>query len=54
MNVSVAKNERGAWCVYLGGTFISDHTNHAAARTCARQLEAAQARHRLDNHEETT
>jgi hypothetical protein len=36
MSITVAKNERGAWCVYIDGQFISDHATHTAARVAAR------------------
>ena len=34
--VEVRKNERGAWCVYLDGLMVSDHSTHEAARAAAR------------------
>ena len=37
MTVSVAKNERGAWCVYLDGHMVSDHRTQEAARVAARR-----------------
>ncbi len=37
IEVTVGKNERGAWCVYLDGQFVSDHRSHEAARTAARR-----------------
>jgi hypothetical protein len=35
--VTVAKNERGAWCVYLDGQLVSDHATHIAARLAAQR-----------------
>lgn len=33
--VEVRRNERGAWSVYIGGRFISDHRDHVGARLAA-------------------
>jgi hypothetical protein len=35
-NIEVKKNERGSWCVYIDGKFISDHATHTAARLTAK------------------
>ncbi len=37
MNVTVGRNERGAWCVYLDGRMVSDHRTQEAARIAARR-----------------
>ena len=37
--ISVRRNERGAWCVYVRGQFISDHRSRDGAVATARQLE---------------
>jgi hypothetical protein len=35
-NIQVIRNERGSWCVYIDGKFISDHATHTAARLTAK------------------
>ena len=37
MTATIGKNDRGAWCVYIDGALVSDHTSRAAAATAARQ-----------------
>lgn len=36
--VTIGKNERGAWCVYIDGRLISDHRTRDGAATSANQL----------------
>jgi hypothetical protein len=43
MSIDVRRNERGAWCVYVRGNFISDHATHEAARIAAKQVERAES-----------
>lgn len=43
MSIDVRRNERGAWCVYARGNFISDHATHTAARIAAQQIARAEA-----------
>ena len=43
MSTEVRRNERGVWCVYLRGNFISDHATHTAARIAAQQIARAEA-----------
>lgn len=33
--IEVHRNERGVWCVYIEGRFISGHRDHVAARMAA-------------------
>lgn len=40
--VTVRRNERGSWCVYVRGNFISDHATHAAARAAAQNVARAE------------
>jgi hypothetical protein len=35
----VRRNERGAWCVYVRGNFISDHATRDGAVVAARQVD---------------
>jgi hypothetical protein len=37
--VEVRRNKRGAWCVYVRGSFISDHATRDAAVIAARQID---------------
>jgi hypothetical protein len=41
--VTIAKNERGAWCVYIDGALISDHRLRDGAVNAARAHIAALA-----------
>lgn len=43
MSTEVRRNDRGAWCVYVRGNFISDHATHSAARIAAHQIERAES-----------
>lgn len=35
--IEVHTNDRGAWCVYINGQFVSDHRTAEAARIAARR-----------------
>lgn len=37
LSVTIAKNPRGAWSVYLDGRFVSDHRDRDGAAKAARQ-----------------
>lgn len=33
--VEAKKDERGRWCVFIDGKFVSDHRDHVGARRAA-------------------
>jgi len=42
-DVTIGKNERGVWCVYLDGRVLSTHATRDGAATSANQIIRAEA-----------